>query len=161
MGSQNKILGSDVTCYPTYLDPWVPLFCIFSLWRPATSVKMNGYLRKLNWLFVWIRSNDWYLNWPNLSFISRDVVHWQVQGGVDMRGVDVKMGRSTSEKTIPPKKNGVRRCLGELGGSEGPQFKCGTFFSLSGFRFCFVVLVGEFESSVAVGFRCRVCSCLL
>jgi hypothetical protein len=32
-------------------------------------------------------------------------------------------GKSTSEKTIPPKKCGVRRCLGELGVSEGPKTK--------------------------------------
>jgi hypothetical protein len=46
MGTRNKIMGSSGTFYPTYLDPLVPLFCIFSLWRPATSIKMNGYLPK-------------------------------------------------------------------------------------------------------------------
>jgi hypothetical protein len=33
------------------------------------------------------------------------------------------LGKSTSEKTIPLKKIGVRRCLGELGVSEGPKTK--------------------------------------
>jgi hypothetical protein len=33
------------------------------------------------------------------------------------------LGKSTSEKTIPPKKIGVRRCLGELGVSEGLKTK--------------------------------------
>jgi hypothetical protein len=32
-------------------------------------------------------------------------------------------GKLTSEKTIPPKKIKVRRCLGELGVSEGPKTK--------------------------------------
>ncbi len=47
MGSRNLILGSGGTSYPAYLVPWVPLFGIFSLWWPATSVKTNGYPRKL------------------------------------------------------------------------------------------------------------------
>jgi hypothetical protein len=33
------------------------------------------------------------------------------------------MRKSTSEKTIPSKKIGVRRCPGELGVSEGPKTK--------------------------------------
>ncbi len=44
-------------------------------------------------------------------------------------------GKSTSEKTFPPKKIGVRRCLGELGVSEGPKTKWGLsyfFFRLLG-----------------------------
>ncbi len=44
MGSRNKILGLGGTSYPTYLDPLVPIFGIFSLWRPVTSVKMKGNL---------------------------------------------------------------------------------------------------------------------
>jgi hypothetical protein len=31
------------------------------------------------------------------------------------------LDKSTSEKMIPPKKIGVRRCPGELGVSEGPK----------------------------------------
>ncbi len=81
MGSRNKILGSGVTSYPTYLNPWVPLFGIFSLWRLATFVKMNDYLWKLNRLFLWIFSIDWYLNWPHWTFISWDMVHERVLCG--------------------------------------------------------------------------------
>jgi hypothetical protein len=71
--------------------------------------------------------------------------------------------KSTSEKTIQPKKIGVRRCLGELGVSEGAKTKRGIFyfFSLSGFKsrvFLFydmfrIVFVAEFEPSAAVGFK--------
>ncbi len=50
-----RFLGSGDSCYHAYLDPWVhALFGIFLLWRPATSVKMNCYLGKLNRFFVWI-----------------------------------------------------------------------------------------------------------
>ncbi len=79
--SRYTILGSDDICYPAYLDTWVPLFGIFSLWRPVTSVKMNGYLRKLNPLFVWILSIDWYLNWPHWTFFifpRCDALTWTV-----------------------------------------------------------------------------------
>ncbi len=68
IGSRNKILGSGDSCYHAYLVPWVLLFGLFSLWRPATSVKMNGYLEKLNWILVWIFSIDWYLNWPHWTY---------------------------------------------------------------------------------------------
>ncbi len=68
MGSCNEILGSGVTSYPTYLDPWVPLFGIFSLWSPATPVKMNGYRTNSHSFCVWIFSIDWYLNWPYSNF---------------------------------------------------------------------------------------------
>jgi hypothetical protein len=57
-------------------------------------------------------------------------------------------GKLTSEKTFPPKKIGVRRCLGELGVSVGSFWV----------RICLVVFVGEFEPSAAVGFRSRVFS---
>ena len=78
MVSRNKISGSGVTSYPTYLDPLVPIFGVFSLWRPATSVQMNDYARKLNRFFFWIFSIDWYLNWPHWAFISWIMVHEQV-----------------------------------------------------------------------------------
>ncbi len=91
MGSRYKILGSGGTSYPTYLGPLVSLLCIFSLWRPATSVKMNGYQSKLNRFFVWIFSIDWYLNWPHWALISWDMVHWQVLGGVYVRGLNRKI----------------------------------------------------------------------
>ncbi len=78
IGCLNKILGSGGTSYPTYLDPLMPLFGIFSLWKPATSVKMNGYIRKLNQFFVWILSLDWYLNWPHWIYNFWDMVHWQL-----------------------------------------------------------------------------------
>ena len=68
--SRNKILGSGDACYHAYLVPWVPLFGIFSLLRPVTSLKMNGYMRKINMLFVWIFSIDWYLNeWKKMKKI--------------------------------------------------------------------------------------------
>ncbi len=41
-------------------------------------------------------------------------------------------GKSTSEKTFPPKKIRVLRCLGELGVSEGP--KTNAFFKLYKFE---------------------------
>ncbi len=53
-----------VTCYPAYMDPLVPLFCIFSLWRPATSVKMKGHTRKLNSL---VRLGELYQLVPQLT----------------------------------------------------------------------------------------------
>ncbi len=95
-----------------YLDPWMPLFCIFSLWRPATSVKMNGYLEKLNRLLVWIFPIDWYVKWPHWTFIYWDMVDRQVLGGVYLRSEKKYFsrfffrfsGKSTLEKTIPPKK---------------------------------------------------------
>ncbi len=90
MGSQNKILGLGVASYPTYLSPLVPLFGISSLWRPATSVKTNGYLRKLNRWCAWIFSIDWYLNWPHSNFIPWDLVHEQVLGGLHLGGGIVK-----------------------------------------------------------------------
>ncbi len=52
MMSRNKIFGPGSSCYHAYLVPWVPLFGIFSLWRPATSFKINCYLQKINTLFV-------------------------------------------------------------------------------------------------------------
>ncbi len=79
---REKILGSGGTSYPSYREPLVPLLCICSLWRPATSVKMNGYLRKLDRLFVWIFSIDRYLSWPYWTFISWDMANWQVLGSV-------------------------------------------------------------------------------
>ncbi len=78
--SRKKILGSGGTSYPSYREPLVPLLCICSLWRPATSVKMNGYLRKLDRLFVWIFSIDRYLSWPYWTFISWDIVHLLEEG---------------------------------------------------------------------------------
>ncbi len=67
IGSRDKILGSGDSCYHAYLVPWVPIFGLFSLWRHATSVKMNGCIMKLNQFFVWIFSIDCYLNWPTLD----------------------------------------------------------------------------------------------
>ncbi len=113
-----------------------------------------------------------------LDFFSWDVVHWHELCGVHMRGGMKKrnfqnffihfLAISTSEITIPPKKIGVRRCLGELGVSEGRKTKWRIsyfFFRFPGLgvgpfrvRICFVVFVGEFELSAAVGFRSRVCS---
>ncbi len=43
-------------------------------------------------------------------------------------------GKSTSEKTIPPKKIGVRHCLVELGVSEGPKTKWGLIYFFCAFR---------------------------
>jgi hypothetical protein len=51
MGSRNKILGSGVTAYLAYLDTLVSLFRHFLTLKAATSVKMSGYLQKLNQLF--------------------------------------------------------------------------------------------------------------
>ncbi len=82
MESRNKNLESGGTSYPTYLDPWAPIFCISSHWKPATSVKMNGYPDKINRLLVWIFSIDWYLNWPYSNFITWAIVHKWVLGGV-------------------------------------------------------------------------------
>ncbi len=118
IGSRDKILGSGDSCYHAYLVPWVPLFGIFSLWRTATSVKINGYLKSINMFFVWIFSIDWYLNWPHWTFLSWDMVRWRIQGGVHMGDENFFfsnffscfLGKSTSDKTIPPKKIGVRRC---------------------------------------------------
>ncbi len=84
--SRHKILGPCDACYHAYLVPWVPLFGIFSLWRQATSGKMDGYLTCVNRILVWIFSIDWYLNWPHWTFLSWDVVHWHELGGVHMRG---------------------------------------------------------------------------
>jgi hypothetical protein len=86
-GFLSKILGSGGTSYPTYLDPLVPLFGIFSLWRPVTSAKLNGYTRKLNRFFAWIFSIDWYLNWPYSNIFSWFMVHERVLGGAHMRGI--------------------------------------------------------------------------
>ncbi len=62
--SRNKILGSGDACYHAYLVPWVPLFGIFSLWRPATSVKTNGYLRKMKINFF---QNFFFVFWVKLG----------------------------------------------------------------------------------------------
>ncbi len=107
IGSRQKNLGSSDSCYHAYLVPWVPLFGLFSLWRPATPVKMNGYMRKINWILVWIFFIDWYLIWPHWTFLSWDVVHWHELGGVHIRGGSTFFrfpSKSTSEKTFPPKK---------------------------------------------------------
>ncbi len=85
--SRNKILRSGDSCYPAYPDPLVSLFGIFSLWRPATSVKINGYLRWVNQFSAWMFSIDWYLNWPHWTFISWDMVHWHVLGGLGARRI--------------------------------------------------------------------------
>jgi hypothetical protein len=88
---------------------------------------------------------NWYLNWPHWTFLSWDVVHWHELGGVHMRGGGVKKilkkkiffrfpGKSTSEKTFPLKKIGIRRCLGELGVSKGPKTKWGVFYFFFAFR---------------------------
>ncbi len=86
LGFLNKILGSGVTSYPTYLEHIVLVFGIFSLWRPAISVKMNGYLGKINMFFVWIFSIDWYLNWPHWTFIYWDRALCLVLGGIFIWG---------------------------------------------------------------------------
>ncbi len=117
MGSQNKILGSVGTSYPTYLDPWLPLFGIFSLWRSAMSVKMNGYIRWYKGFFVWIFSIDWCLNWPYLNFISWDMVHWEVL--MKWWSCIVKKNRIffqkiDTEKIFPTKRIKVRALLVEL-----------------------------------------------
>ncbi len=67
------------------------------------------------------------------------------------------LGKSTSKKTIPLKKIGVRRCLGELDGQKvqkpSEEF-CLLFFRFLGLgvrsfwvRICFVLFVGEFDRS--------------
>ncbi len=81
-----QFLRSGGTSYPTYLDPLVPLFGIFSLWRPVTPVKIYCHVRKLDKLFAWMSSIDWYLNWPYATFISWDMVHWLVICHVNMIG---------------------------------------------------------------------------
>jgi hypothetical protein len=79
--SRHKILASGGTFYPTYLDPWVPLFWIFSLLRPATSVKWMTVCEILNRLCARMRYIDWYLNWPYSTLIFWDMLDllvWKV-----------------------------------------------------------------------------------
>jgi hypothetical protein len=57
-GSRNKILVSGGTSYPTFLDSWVPLFDIFSIWRCQP--------RSLKWMAI--RKNIiWYASRRDLS----------------------------------------------------------------------------------------------
>ncbi len=84
MESRNKILGSGSTSCRAYPYPLVALFGIFSLWRPATTVKTNEPPEKINMLCVWMRYIDWYLNWPGRTFISWDMIYLLVPCDVDM-----------------------------------------------------------------------------
>ncbi len=86
MGSRNNFVRPGCTSYPTYLEPLVHICCICSLWRPATSLQMNCYLTNSYSYFVWMFSIDWYLNWPHSTFISWNMVHKRVLGGVHMGG---------------------------------------------------------------------------
>ncbi len=47
-------------------------------------LKINGDLTNSYSYFVWIFSIDWYLNWPHWTFISWDMLHERILGGVGM-----------------------------------------------------------------------------
>ncbi len=84
-----NILGSGATSYTTCMDPLVPIFCIFALWRPATSVKIDDCLTNSYSYFVWMRSIDWYLNWPHRTCISCDTTHLLIPSHVGMEGFSI------------------------------------------------------------------------
>ncbi len=79
--SQNKNLWSGGTSYATYVDP---IFWCFSLLTPLRSVKIHYFLKKISILCVWMRSIEWYFNWPYSTFISWDTVHLLVLYHVGM-----------------------------------------------------------------------------